>query len=229
MQYLILVALLTVNSYAYKSTFAPASHPGNFTAVFRIDSSGNHYIDLTANYLVSVDDRASIAAADTGINFWNNQSGKFRLVPAKDSAGIKEYIICFALKVLPVKDPSAERLKLNGKRWMEGRRPGDNNLLAVVHDDVLGNGVAGNTDGYYDITIKESRKLDVVVIAHEIGHSLGAKHEDGGVMVESAENSSRKVTLSCMRTIMKFARDTMKLKYIPEGVVELIRKPLTAD
>jgi len=119
----------------------------------------NKTVTITANFYTTEQGKESANAA---IAFWNEQSG------THDVDGV-EYTVNFDLNVI-----EADQGDIAG---LVSEDPGGNSW-EVVPDGSLGESTLGSISDGNRIQVTESNAQDLVVGAHEIGHSLGMPHDD---------------------------------------------------
>ena len=129
---------------------------------------------LSATYYTLENDASLIESINEAIGYFNNESEYKYIFKGK------EYKVVFYLK----NEPTTENV-INGSINSSG-----NNLIMKTDQSVMKNGK--KVLGYIHkkdlkrkiILINSSRTREPKIIAHEIGHSLGAEHDTEGLMVE---------------------------------------------
>lgn len=210
MQYLILVALLTVNSHAYRPTTVRYDAPADFGISLTMDSARNPVIEIAAHYFVKAGDRNSLHAAKIGTGHWNELSEKYVFIPESG----KSFLIRFTLTYDTAIAPREKRVACNNAGYVH-QKQAKNNLINVVDDHQLDVEDAGITEAHCDIRIKRSRLGSVLVCAHEIGHSLGLDHSDYGLMYKDVSGRSSIITAENIYGVLMYARDSMPQDQIP--------------
>jgi len=146
----------------------------DFSLYFEQDLNGIISIRVKASYYVKTGDTDSRKAAEFATQFWNKQSGEFKLRIGDKNSDF-EYTIYFDLGVVEVGDPAAEMRKDKTGAANATTSDGSSNSFMVVDDSYLGKS-AGKTFGCNSIKIKQGMKYDPQVGAHEIGHTLLIEH-----------------------------------------------------
>jgi len=166
---------------------SPYVYVANNPLIF-IDPTGRDYVlhfdekkktvTVAANYYTTDAGEKSVKA---NIAFWNDQSGK-----EKYTVDGIEYTIHYDLDYKVVEQGEIAGLVSND--------PGGNSWEVVPDGSLKGNVIGGTSSGNR-IQITESYAEDVIVGGHEIGHTLGMRHDrnNTGIMARSYEDASLSV------------------------------------
>lgn len=156
---------------------------------------------LSATYYTLENDASLIENINLAIGYFNNAS-KYKYIFKG-----KEYKVVFYLK----NEPTTKNV-INGSINSSG-----NNLIMKTNQSVLEDGkivlgyIHKNDLKRKIILINSSSTREPKVIAHEIGHSLGAEHDTEGLMVESIQDDHKTyITENNINEIITFLLNTSK-------------------
>ncbi|MBB1140693.1 hypothetical protein [Myroides sp. WP-1] len=176
----------------------PGINPYVFVAnnpIMFIDDDGRDYrvffnsatktVTIKATYYALGKDMES---AQKAIEYWNNQSGQFSYIVGKKENSVS-YTVNFELSAIEVDvDPQlGERGSLNNALKQDSS--GGANLYTVDNTGLDPN-TNGTTIGGNYIKVKDTQ-ADADTGSHEVGHSLGLKHNRKGLMTPASIDSSR--------------------------------------
>jgi RHS repeat-associated protein len=180
----------------------PNLSPYNFSGanpILYIDEDGRDfglYIDHKTKTIVVKSTIHTIAGetakvAEQAASKWNNESGKYTYMVGKGKAA-KNYTITFDIKV---KAYSSEE-EMNSA--YHGDQSGEGNKLTIVpvKDQPGKNGLTHkgtNGGGYNRITItNDDDGKGERTGAHEVGHTLGLRHFNAGLMIDGGKTTGNK-------------------------------------
>lgn len=153
-------------------------------------------LTISAIYLT---DQKSLTSAQSAVNFWNEQSGKFTFDVGKGNAKTS-YIINFDLKVELKKNPEKDFFN------MEKQEQTNINLYKITKRTNNTNKNVNGSTSRNRINIYNVE--DNLTGAHEVGHSLGITHSKKGLMTPYSNDMNRSTRI------------------YPEDVYEMIFYPL---
>ncbi|MBO9636318.1 MAG: hypothetical protein J7578_24665, partial [Chitinophagaceae bacterium] len=159
---------------------------------------GSWQITIKATYYVNKGDSKSKASAEAGVTVWNEQSGKFTYKESGKEG--KEYKVNFELKVEEVDDPNSEKTK--DMHSMKDAKKEDNSSNIFRSTEELE--TPGVTNSGYLILIRNDKRDDRQVSAHEMGHTLGVEDGSSGLM-NGSNDGNMSILTKHIKSIIRYA------------------------